>query len=57
MRQIDRFAELLAEHDAFAKPPKKGGQAAACALKMGLSPLTGNSMLQRIRRQLGWQAK
>lgn len=45
---IERFAELLSEHDVEAGDP--GGNVAACARRMGLKPAQGNAMLQRIRR-------
>jgi hypothetical protein len=62
--QLDRFAELLSEHwdeddvkAGLAKRADPGGKAAYCAIKMGLSPSTGNGLLQRIRRELGDQAR
>ncbi len=63
IRQIDRFAELLAEHvtpeDArrAGVRPNKGGNCVLCARKLGLADATGNGMLQRMRRDLGPQAR
>ena len=56
-RQLDIFAAYLAEHDAFSKPPKRGGDAAKTAQRMGLAASSGNPLLQRLRRELGWQAQ
>lgn len=53
---IDRFAEALSEHDAFAKPPYKAGSVAKAAQKIGVSRQSGYVMLSRIRARLGWQA-
>lgn len=55
IRQIDRFAELLSEHDADAG--NRGGHVADCARRMGISPAQGNGILQRMRRDLGPQAR
>jgi len=44
--QLDRFADYLAE----------GWKVRDAAREMGLSPLTGDKMLQRLRRRLGPQA-
>lgn len=61
LSKIDQFAELLSEHiiPAHAKPgqvPKKGGNVAVCAAKMGKDAKYGNAVLQKIRRGLGPQA-
>lgn len=53
IRQIDRFAELLAK---TAGTPDDGN-VAKVARRMGLDPGTGNGMLQRLRRDLGDQAR
>lgn len=53
MRQIDRFAELLAQHG----PGDTGGHVGKCAERMGLSREEGNSILQKMRKDLGWQAR
>jgi hypothetical protein len=66
MRQIDRFAELIAEHvDSYdvaagrAPALDPGGNCAAAARVLGLRNPTrdGNCLLQRLRRDLGWQAR
>lgn len=53
LRQIDRFAELLA---ASAGTPIDGN-VAAIARRMGQDASYGNAMMQRIRRDLGPQAR
>jgi hypothetical protein len=44
---IDRFAERLAEH----------GNVKLAAQEINVSPHYGRVLLQRIRKQLGWQAQ
>lgn len=63
-RQIDRFADLLAEHidqaDIDAGRGDRldpGGDARKAARELGMAGQSGNGMLQRLRRDLGWQAK
>lgn len=51
LRKLDRFAELLSHHDLASGD--HGGNAADCARRLGLDPVTGNGMLQRLRRELG----
>ena len=48
MGAIERFAELLSEHDT--ETGDRGGNVATCARRMGIKPSQGNAMLQRIRR-------
>ena len=55
IRTIDRFAELLSEHDLATGDP--GGNVRKCAGRMGMAAQDGNALMQRIRRGLGWQAK
>jgi hypothetical protein len=55
MDALDRFAELLSHHDLTTGD--HGGDARACARRMGLNPASGNGMLQRLRRRLGPQAR
>lgn len=52
---LDRFAELLSQHDL--ETGDRGGDPRASARRMGLSPASGNGMLQRLRRRLGPQAR
>ena len=54
---LDRFAELLSEHDADEGGTNRGGNVAECARRMGIKPSAGNAMLQRIRKRLGPQAR
>lgn len=54
-RGIDRFAEALSKHDAEAGNP--GGSVPEVSAQLGLSPVEGNEMLQRIKRALGPQAR
>lgn len=56
-RTLDVFAAYLAEHDASAKPPNKGGDAKRAARRLGLAESSGNGLLQRLRREIGWQAQ
>lgn len=51
---LDRFAELLSEHDL--ETGDLGGNVRLCAQRMGIKPAHGNTMLQRIRQRLGPQA-
>ena len=51
---IDRFAQLLSEHDLKTGDP--GGDVRACAQRLGVKTQAGHAMLQRIRRGLGPQA-
>lgn len=53
--RLDQFAELLAHHDLESGHP--GGDVPECARAMGLRPVDGNAMLQRIRKRLGPQAR
>lgn len=62
-RQLDIFAAYMAEHtdadDVRAGRGRRidpGGDAKHAAARLGLSPGTGPGMLQRLRRELGWQA-
>lgn len=55
IRQIDRFAELIAEHDIATGD--RGGDPRKAARRMGLDPARGNSLLQRLRQDLGPQAR
>jgi len=62
IRQIDKFAELMSEWTAPEDarpdlPADPGGNAADCARRLGLKPSAGNGLLQRMRRDLGWQAR
>jgi hypothetical protein len=50
-----RFAEALSEHDAEAGDP--GGNITAVANKLGMTPRDANAMMQRLRRELGPQAR
>lgn len=52
---LDRFAELMSEHDT--ETGDRGGDARACAQRMGLKAASGNGLLQRIRKRLGPQAR
>lgn len=42
--------------DIFANHLKVHGNAQRAAREMGLQASSGNGMLQRLRRDLGWQA-
>jgi hypothetical protein len=53
IRQIDRFAEMLAESEGT----RDDGNVGIIARRLGLHKASGNGMLQRLRRDLGWQAK
>lgn len=55
MGALDRFAELMSEHDT--ETGDRGGDARSCASRMGLNAASGNGMLQRIRKRLGPQAR
>lgn len=52
-RQTARFAEMLADSAGTAED----GNVALIAERMGFGKGYGNAMLQRLRRDLGWQAK
>lgn len=43
--------------DVFANHLKRHGNVQRAARDMGLAPASGNGMLQRLRRELGWQAQ
>ena len=43
--------------DAFAEQLAETGDVATAAARIGVSLLYGRAMLQRIRKQLGWQAQ
>jgi hypothetical protein len=51
---IDRFAQLLSEHDL--ETGDRGGDVRACSQRLGVKVQAGHAMLQRIRRGLGPQA-
>lgn len=53
IRQIDRFAEALARSAGTLAD----GNVAQAARAIGLSGNNGNAMLQRLRRDLGDQAR
>lgn len=53
--RLDEFAELLSLHDI--ELGERGGDAQKVARIMGLAHATGNGLLQRIRKGLGWQAR
>jgi len=62
IRQIDRFAEVLSQWTAAEDatdvcPADPGGNAGEAARRIGLSRASGNGMLQRLRRDLGPQAR
>lgn len=52
-RPLDRFAEALAQTEGT----RQDGDVMAVALKLGYAPTTGNGYLQRIRAELGPQAR
>jgi len=52
---IDRFAELLAEHDLSAG--NRDGSVPKVARGLGLTTSQGNTVMQNIRRRLGPQAR
>lgn len=52
IRKIDQFAEALAQSEGTPDD----GNVAKIARRVGIKAGSGNGMLQRIRRELGWQA-
>lgn len=52
-RQLDRFAEILAN----SAGTDTDGITSVAATRLGVSANNGNAMLQRLRRELGQQAR
>ena len=55
MRTMDRFAEELSKHDAEAGDP--GGKVSRVSKALGIEVNYGRALLQRIRNELGDQAR
>lgn len=51
LEPLDRFAELLSEHDL--EMGDEGGSVTLCSGRMGIPTKVGIAMMNRIRRQLG----
>lgn len=54
-RPLDQFAELLSRHSIEAGDT--GGRVADAALRMGITVRAAGAMLQRLRKELGAQAR
>lgn len=52
-RQLDVFADRLAQSAGTADD----GNVRHAARSIGKLPVSGNDMLQSLRRELGWQAR
>lgn len=52
-RQLDVFADRLANSAGTGAD----GKVQIAARSLGKSPASGNSMIQALRRELGWQAR
>ena len=55
LKRLDEFAERLSWHSIEGNEP--GGNVQLTARSMGLRDDTGNGMMQRIRKRIGWQAR
>lgn len=53
--KLDDFAEALSRHSL--ELGDRGGDAQKVAKALGLAHDTGNGLLQRLRKGLGWQAR